>query len=419
MKIIKKFLSLALCVILVLSAVPTVHAENEAAVEPYARQMLQYYLNYQDNARTDIARLVQEMGTIDAAQAEAWESIMSYWSQAHSDTFLNNNVLPDGLPEDNSLCIVVLGYALQSDGGMQNELVQRLKVALASAEKYPNAYILCTGGGSNKTEAEQMARWLKKQGISEDRIIIEKKAKSTIENAKYGCAMLYKDYPQVTTLAVVTSDYHIYRSCLYFNTQSALDAYKLDTKPMKVVAAATCVINPKAPTDVDTQVEGMCILTGLEAFNLTRPNLSRLDSIQLSAPAECPLGEEPELLVSATYSNGYTREVTKDVSFSGIDFGKAGTQTVTATYEEGGRVRTATVEIRFIPGEEPATEAPTEAPTPTETVPEIVIEGPELSELLVPGIIAVICLLLLVILLILKKHQAKKRRRPKPVIKLD
>ena len=414
----KRIFAFLLALVLFLNIPISAEAATDRSDE-LITSIINYFQYYQGDARTDYDQLLEQLRGEDPALGDIWAGIVDFWIYLNEGMDVRQQVIPDGLPEDDSLCIAVMGYYLKQDGSMRDELYNRLEVALASAKKYPNAYILCTGGGSNKTEAEQMARWLKKQGISEERIIIEKKAKSTIENAKYGCAMLYKDYPQVKTLAVITSDYHIYRSCLYFNTQSALDAYKLDMVPIKVVAAATCVINPNAPSDVDTQVEGMCILTGLEAFNLTRPNLSRLDSILLSAPAECMAGEEPELLVSATYSNGYTREVTKDVSFSGIDFGKAGTQTVTATYEEGGRVRTATVEIQFIPGEEPATEAPTEAPTPTETVPEIVIEGPELSELLVPGIIAVICLLLLVILLILKKRQAKKRRRPKPVIKLD
>ena len=65
------------------------------------------------------------------------------------------------------------------------ELADRLNVALASAEKYPNAYILCTGGGTASknakvTEAGQMAQWLTDRGISQERIITE-----TVK--AYGC----------------------------------------------------------------------------------------------------------------------------------------------------------------------------------------------------------------------------------------
>ena len=410
----KQILAFLLALVLILSVPVSADAATDQT-DALITSIINYFQYYQGDARTDYDLLLEQLRGEDPALADNWSGIVDFWIHLNEGLDVRQPVLPDGLPEDDSLCIVVMGYYLKQDGGMRAELYDRLEVALASAQKYPNAFILCTGGGSNTTEAEQMARWLKKQGISEDRIILEKKATSTIENAKYGCAMLYRDYPQVTTLGVITSDYHIYRSCLYFNTQSALDAYSLETEPMKVVAAATCTINPNAPTDVDTQVEGICILTDLEALDLPRPKLSTLESIQLSGPAECPVGEEPELLVSATYSNGYSREVTEDTIFSGIDFGCDGIQTVTATYEG----KTATLDIRFLPAAEPVTEAPTEVTVPTEAAPEIPPEEPESSDLTVAGIIAAVCLLLLAILVILKKRQAKRRRRPKPVIKLD
>ena len=80
MNILKKSLCLVLVLILLLPLTPQVRAENESAVEPYVRQMLQYYMTYQEDAKTDIERLLYEMGTIDAAQSDAWRSIMDYWS---------------------------------------------------------------------------------------------------------------------------------------------------------------------------------------------------------------------------------------------------------------------------------------------------------------------------------------------------
>ena len=58
--------------------------------------------------------------------------------------------------------MVVLGYQLNADGTMRDELLERLRVAKASAEKYPNAYIVCTGGPTayedkTVTEAGRMA----------------------------------------------------------------------------------------------------------------------------------------------------------------------------------------------------------------------------------------------------------------------
>ena len=48
---------------------------------------------------------------------------------------------------------------------MKDELIERLNTALRSLEKYPNAYVVCTGGGTaadndSATEAGEMAKWL-------------------------------------------------------------------------------------------------------------------------------------------------------------------------------------------------------------------------------------------------------------------
>ena len=66
-----------------------------------------------------------------------------------------------------------------------------------------------------------MARWLEKQGISKERIIEEPRAMSTTQNAIKSCKLLAADYPQVKSLALITSDYHIYQSCVLFAGMSA------------------------------------------------------------------------------------------------------------------------------------------------------------------------------------------------------
>ena len=415
---LKKIISCILVIALFLSIPVSVHAQSRRADE-LITGIINYFQYYQGAARKDYDHLLEQLSAEDPALGKIWTGILDFWIHLNEDMDVLQPVLPDGLPEDDSLCIVVMGYYLKSDGTMRDELYARLKVALESAEKYPNAYILCTGGGGRTTEAGQMSRWLIRQGISKDRIIVEDKATSTIENAQYGCAMLYRDYPQVKYLAVVTSDYHIYRSSLYFNTQSALDAYESGTDPMQVLAAATCRIKSSPISDIDTQVEGMCILTQLEALDLPKPELAKLEAIHITGTEECMVGSEPELFVSAEYSNGYTREITPDVTFSGLDFGASGIQTVTASYEEGGIHKTASMEIRFLPAPEPATEVLTEPSASEETLPPPAAEEvPNEPGIMLPVAIFLFCAVLLCILLLMKKQQTKKRRRPKPTIKL-
>ena len=174
---------------------------------------------------------IDKLAALDKESADRWEAIIKYWNDANEKDFVNKDILPDGLPDDNSLCIVVLGYQLNADGTMKDELIGRLETALDNADKYPNAYILVTGGGtasanSSATEADCMAEWLIENGIAEDKVIIENMSKTTAENALFSYAILNRDYPEVSSIAIVTSDYHIPLGCMLFNSELMLDRNK-------------------------------------------------------------------------------------------------------------------------------------------------------------------------------------------------
>ncbi|MBQ9412547.1 MAG: YdcF family protein [Oscillospiraceae bacterium] len=90
---------------------------------------------------------------------------------------------------------------------------------LDAAERYLNAHPDCIavvsggmGPGEDITEAEAMASWLLERGISERRIIREEQATSTAENIRYSLALIPE--PETRTLAVISSDYHLYRAKL-------------------------------------------------------------------------------------------------------------------------------------------------------------------------------------------------------------
>lgn len=421
----KRIAALFLAAVLLFSlGIPAQAAEE--STDALVRKLINYYEHYQEDAQLDYQLILAEIEKRDPALAKTWSGILDFWIFMNRDMEVHSDVLPDGLPEDDSLCIAVMGYQLKPDGDLKDQLVSRLKVALASAEKYPNSYILCTGGGTaseneKATEAGQMAKWLKRKGIDPERIIVEDDAMSTIQNAQYGCKLLYRDYPQVKYLAVITSDYHIFRSCLYFNTEAALAAYENGVEPMQVVANATCRIAPLTESDLDTQVEGMCILTGLDASTKKAPKRAYLSGVQVSGQTEYELGEELNLTVSALYSTGFTKDVTSSAKYTGFDFGKSGTQTVTVSYAEGDNLQYTPVEILVKAPPTVATEPPSEAvPLPTETEPVYESQPQEepasLNHLL---LLAGICTAALIVLLVLKKRGQKKRRRPKPTIDLS
>lgn len=417
MTIFRKLTALLL-VFLLLPIGSNAHAV-ETDTDALVRQLINYYHHYQEDARLDCDLILEQIEARDPELAATWVNILDFWHGVNSDMMFHSGVLPDGLPEDDSLCIVVMGYQLKSDGSMRDELTQRMKVTLESAKKYPNAYILCTGGGtaannSKVTEAGQMAKWLKKKGIDPDRIIVENQALSTIQNATYGCALLYRDYPQIKNLAVITSDYHIYRSCLYFHVQAALDAYDAGVEPMKVVSNATCRISPDASRDLDRQTEGIGMLAKQKDVEKDSPEpLTTLERVTVAGPSEYVPGGQLNLTVIAHYSNGYTRNVTEDSTFSGFDMEIPGFHEVSVCYDEW----VEPFDIYVIP--------PETQPLPTETQPEPVpeIQEPPVSPdsaipytvIVFVGLVALLCLPLY-----LKVRQdRKRRRRPRPTIKLD
>ena len=135
------------------------------------------YGSYGAEAETHIQSLLSQLRAADADAADRWERILALWKTANTELTVHDRVLPDGLPDTDTLCIVALGFQLEPDGTMRGELVERLKVVKESAEKYPRALIVCTGGGTaaqdeTATEAGRMAEWLIENGIAEERILV-------------------------------------------------------------------------------------------------------------------------------------------------------------------------------------------------------------------------------------------------------
>ena len=190
-------------------------------------EMVVDYGSYGKKAEERVAELLAEYDTVSADSAKRWRAIMEIW-QAGEDSFtLNYDVLPDGLPDDDSLCLVVLGFQLEEDGTMREELIERLKVAKRCAEKYPNALIVCTGGATatlneTATEAGRMSEWLTANGIAPERIIVEGASLTTAQNAIFTMEILERDYPQVKELAIISSDYHIETGKLLFEAEAIL-----------------------------------------------------------------------------------------------------------------------------------------------------------------------------------------------------
>lgn len=220
----KKLLTLLLAAALCLSCGAAASAENPASWEIIEKIVVLYGAEGA-SAADRIVDLLAQLQTVDADAAEKWAKILHLWYE--NDLTIHEDVLPDGLPETDALCLVALGFQLNPDGTMKDELIHRLETLKRSAEKYPKALIVCTGGGTARdnpaaTEAGEMAKWLREQGVEPSRIVVENRSQSTAQNAMYTLELLRKEFPQVSKIAIISSDYHIETGRLLFAAESIL-----------------------------------------------------------------------------------------------------------------------------------------------------------------------------------------------------
>ncbi len=109
--------------------------------------------------------------------------------------------------------VIVLGAQVRGDVPSLS-LRYRLDEAARVAEQYPEARLILSGGkggGENITEAECMRRYLTEKGLSADRILLEDRSTTTLENLRYSdeaydCA----ERP----CGLVSNGFHIYRAVL-------------------------------------------------------------------------------------------------------------------------------------------------------------------------------------------------------------
>ena len=213
--------------------------EASAVIE----DIITYHGCYDTQADVKVNELLNELNDIDSKQGELWKNIMDYWKYANTDLTVNIDKLPDNLSDKNNLALVVLGFELNDDGTMKDELIGRLNVALACSKQYKNAYVICTGGGTAKnnkkvTEAGLMGDWLIKHGLDKNRLIIENKSLTTAQNAEFSYSIVLKKYPEINSVAIISSSYHIAWGSLLFEAEFMKYAMENDVPEIHVVSNA-------------------------------------------------------------------------------------------------------------------------------------------------------------------------------------
>ena len=118
---------------------------------------------------------------------------------------------PAAIPEVDYL--IVLGAGLNGTAPSQS-LLDRLRATRKYMELYPNSRAIVSGGqgdGEDITEAEGMFRWLTAHGIAPERILLEDRATSTIENLRFSMELI-ESHGGSAKIAILSSEYHLYRA---------------------------------------------------------------------------------------------------------------------------------------------------------------------------------------------------------------
>jgi len=137
------------------------------------------------------------------------------------------------IPEKQPEYVIVLGAGIKEDGSPTLSLVNRLERSITYAAQYPGTTIVVSGGqGSNEPmpEAQAMAQYLSSRGVEANRIIIEDKSTSTMENFKYSKELI-GDQKEI---AFITNDFHIFRSSILAG-RNGFKAYGYGTPTPAVV----------------------------------------------------------------------------------------------------------------------------------------------------------------------------------------
>ena len=114
--------------------------------------------------------------------------------------------------------VIIHGAGLLHGDRVSKLLSDRLDKAIEVYRKDPTPPMLIPSGGQGSdetvSEAEAMAKYLMDKGIPADKIILENRSTTTLENLKYSKEIIDAQEGRKYTV-LVTSNYHVYRALRY------------------------------------------------------------------------------------------------------------------------------------------------------------------------------------------------------------
>ncbi len=153
-------------------------------------------------ARTRRGRAVLGAGAVALGAGVLWCGALSAWMLADIGE-------PDAAPG----AVVVLGCRVEGDTPSQ-ALQRRIDTAADYLLGHPEVPVVVSGGkgaGEQVSEAEAMRRGLVDRGVAEDRILLEDRSTSTLENLTNSAEIL-DEHGLGSRVVVVTEGYHLHRA---------------------------------------------------------------------------------------------------------------------------------------------------------------------------------------------------------------
>ena len=291
---------------------------------------------YSEGYRVDVIEHLEQLKAVSPEYYEIWNSVIEYWDWIESDMIENIGVAPDGIENPAKHAFIVLGFALNEDGTMTDELIGRLEVAKASALKYPESYVLVTGGVEKNgwTEGRRMRDWLVANGIDESRIIVEEKAPDTAGNATNSFQMLYNDY-DVDSVSLITSQYHLKRGSLLYYAESLLKAEELGVEPIKFIGNANAgwYREDKTYEPLSLKALSLRLIGRVDTIEVT-DIAAVIEGIKVTGKTDYVQGEELDITVTSVDNMNYNVDLTKYATVKGYDANAIGEQKVEVSYVE-------------------------------------------------------------------------------------
>lgn len=133
--------------------------------------------------------------------------------------------------------LIVLGARVKEDG-ISKTLKLRLDKAAEYAAENPATVLVLSGGqgeGEPQTEARAMKAYLAEQGVPEERMLLEERSSSTVENIAYSRLLIadlqnngamYAGAPgRLPRIGILTSNFHLFRALQIAKKQGIHGAY--------------------------------------------------------------------------------------------------------------------------------------------------------------------------------------------------